>query len=153
MPIKIPNDLPARVVLDRERVPVITEDVALRKDIRPLQIALLNLMPDKIKTETQLLRVLGATPLQIEMTLLRPGSHESRNTPQEHLTAFYKTWQEVRDRRFDALIVTGAPVEHLAFERQMLDRRAGNDQRIEASVSHLLPCLVESGQMLLRRVL
>jgi homoserine O-succinyltransferase/O-acetyltransferase len=116
MPIKIPNDLPARAVLDRERVPVITEDLALRQDIRPLQIALLNLMPEKIRTETQLARVLGATPLQIEMTLLRPASHESRNTPQEHLIAFYKTWDEVRDRRFDALIVTGAPVEHLPFE-------------------------------------
>ena len=116
MPIKIPNDLPARAVLDRERVSVISEDVALRQDIRPLQIALLNLMPEKIKTETQLLRVLGATPLQIEMTLLRPGSHESKNTPQEHLTAFYKTWEEVRDKRFDALIVTGAPVEHLPYE-------------------------------------
>ncbi|MFL5279738.1 MAG: homoserine O-succinyltransferase, partial [Rhodopila sp.] len=89
MPIKIPNDLPARAVLEQERVPVITEDIALRQDIRPLQIALLNLMPEKIKTETQLLRVLGATPLQIEMTLLRPATHESRNTPQEHLTAFY----------------------------------------------------------------
>jgi homoserine O-succinyltransferase/O-acetyltransferase len=77
-----------------------------------LQIALLNLMPEKIKTETQLLRVLGATPLQIEMTLLGPGSHESKNTPQDHLTAFYKTWEEVQDKRFDALIVTGAPVEH-----------------------------------------
>jgi len=117
MPIKIPNDLPARAVLDHERVPVITEDMALRQDIRPLQIALLNLMPEKIKTETQLLRVLGATPLQIEMTLLRAGSHESKNTPQEHLTAFYKTWEDVRDRRFDALIVTGAPVEHLPFEQ------------------------------------
>ncbi|HVZ08533.1 homoserine O-succinyltransferase [Rhodopila sp.] len=117
MPIKIPNDLPARTVLDRERVPVITEDVALRQDIRPLQIALLNLMPEKIKTETQLLRVLGATPLQVEMTLLRPATHESKNTPQEHLTAFYNTWQDVRHRRFDALIVTGAPVEHLAYEQ------------------------------------
>src|SRR5689334_6111472 len=116
MPIKIPNDLPARAVLDRERVPVITEDLALRQDIRPLQIALLNLMPDKIRTETQLLRVLGATPLQIEMTLLRAASHESRNTSQEHLTAFYKTWEEIRERRFDALIVTGAPIEHLPFE-------------------------------------
>ncbi|MFO1024290.1 MAG: homoserine O-succinyltransferase [Acetobacteraceae bacterium] len=116
MPIKIPNDLPARTVLDQERVPVITEAVALRQDIRPLQIALLNLMPDKIKTETHLLRVLGATPLQIEMTLLRPATYESRNTPQEHLTAFYTTWDAVRDRRFDALIVTGAPVEHLPFE-------------------------------------
>jgi len=117
MPIKIPNDLPARAVLDRERVPVITEDVALRQDIRPMQIALLNLMPDKIRTETQLLRALGATPLQIEMTLLRPGSHEPRNTPPEHLTAFYKTWEEERNRRFDALIITGAPVEHLEFEQ------------------------------------
>ena len=117
MPIKIPNDLPARAVLDQERVSVITEDMALRQDIRPLQIALLNLMPEKIKTETQLLRALGATPLQIEMTLLRAGSHESKNTSQEHLTAFYKTWGEVRDQRFDALIVTGAPVEHLPFDR------------------------------------
>ena len=116
MPIKIPNDLPARAVLDRERVPVITEDVALRQDIRPLQIALLNLMPDKVRTETQLLRVLGGTPLQIEMTLLRAANHESRNTPIEHLTAFYKTWDEVRHHRFDALIVTGAPIEHLPFE-------------------------------------
>jgi homoserine O-succinyltransferase len=116
MPIKIPNDLPARVVLDQERVPVITEDVALRQDIRPMQIALLNLMPEKIKTETQLLRALGGTPLQIEMTLLRLASHESKNTSQEHLTAFYKTWEDVRDRRFDALIVTGAPVEHLPYE-------------------------------------
>src|SRR5215469_7276065 len=113
MPIKIPNDLPARAVLDQERVPVITEDVALRQDIRPLQIALLNLMPDKVRTETQLLRVLGATPLQIEMTLLRAAHHQARNTPIEHLTAFYKTWDEVRERRFDALIVTGAPIEHL----------------------------------------
>jgi homoserine O-succinyltransferase len=116
MPIKIPSALPARAVLDRERVPVITEEAALRQDIRPLQIALLNLMPDKIRTETQLARVLGATPLQIEMTLLRSASHESKNTPQEHLIAFYKTWDEVRDKRFDALIVTGAPVEHLAYE-------------------------------------
>ena len=113
MPIKIPNDLPARLVLERERVPIITEDLALRQDIRPLQIALLNLMPEKIKTETQLLRVLGGTPLQIEMTLLRPASHEAKTTPHEHLIAFYKTWDEVRDRRFDALIVTGAPIEHL----------------------------------------
>lgn len=116
MPIKIPNDLPARAVLEQERVPIISETAALRQDIRPLQIALLNLMPEKIKTETQLLRVLGSTPLQVEMTLLRPASHTPRNTPQEHLTAFYRTWAEVRNRRFDALIVTGAPVEHLAFE-------------------------------------
>jgi homoserine O-succinyltransferase len=117
MPIKIPTDLPARAVLEKERVAVITEDVAIRQDIRPLQIALLNLMPEKIKTETQILRVLGATPLQIEMTLLRAATHESKNTPREHLTAFYQTFDEVRDRRFDALIVTGAPVEHLPYEQ------------------------------------
>src|SRR5579871_6215349 len=110
MPIKIPNDLPAREVLENERIPVITEDMALRQDIRPLQVALLNLMPEKIKTETQLLRVLGATPLQVQATLLRPASHVSRHTPMAHLAAFYATWEEVRTRRFDALIVTGAPV-------------------------------------------
>ena len=116
MPIRIPNDLPARHTLESEGVMLMTEATAARQDIRPLQIALLNLMPEKTKTETQLLRVLGATPLQVEMTLLRPGSHLSKNTPQEHLAAFYKTWQEVRHKHFDALIVTGAPVEHLAFE-------------------------------------
>ncbi len=116
MPIKIPNNLPARSILEKERVPLIVEDRALRQDIRPLQIALLNLMPDKIQTETQILRVLGATPLQIEMTLLRPATHESKNTPKEHLLAFYRTWADVKDRHFDALIVTGAPVEHMPFE-------------------------------------
>ncbi len=117
MPIKIPTDLPARAVLEKERVAIITEDVALRQDIRPLQVALLNLMPEKIKTETQILRVLGATPLQIEMTLLRVATHEAKNTPLEHLTAFYQTFDEVKDRRFDALIVTGAPVEHLPYDQ------------------------------------
>jgi homoserine O-succinyltransferase len=116
MPIKIPNDLPARKILEQERVPLITEDRALRQDIRPLQIALLNLMPDKIKTETQLLRIIGSTPLQVEMTLLRMASHESKNTSLDHLLAFYQTWDEVKDRKFDAIIVTGAPVEHVPFE-------------------------------------
>src|SRR3954463_4441322 len=116
MPIKIPNGLPGRAVLEAERVPLILDDAAARQDIRPLQIAILNLMPDKIKTETQLLRVLGATPLQIEMTLLRPATYESRNTPREHLTAFYNTGEEVRHRFFDALIIPGAPVEPLPFE-------------------------------------
>jgi len=116
MPIKIPNDLPAREVLEKERIPLIRADRAEHQDIRPLRIALLNLMPNKIATETQLLRVLGATPLQIEMTLLRIGSHESKNTSKEHLLAFYQTWDEVKDQKFDALVVTGAPVEHLAFD-------------------------------------
>ena len=116
MPIRIPENLPARAVLEKENVPIIAEDRASHQDIRPLQVALLNLMPNKIKTETHFLRVLGATPLQIEVTLLRTGSHEAKHTPAEHLTAFYQTLDEVKDRRFDALIVTGAPVEHLAYE-------------------------------------
>ena len=116
MPIKIPNDLPARQILEGEKVPIIRESDALRQDIRPLRVALLNLMPDKIRTETQLARVLGATPLQIEMTLLRTGSYTGRNTPMEHLLAFYQTWDEVVDQKFDALIVTGAPVEQMPFE-------------------------------------
>lgn len=116
MPIKIPNDLPARAILERERIAVIDESQALRQDIRPLEIAVLNLMPDKIVTETQLLRVLGHTPLQIQLTLLRPASHQARNTSQDHLLAFYQTWEDVKDRRFDALIVTGAPVEQMPFE-------------------------------------
>lgn len=115
MPIKIPDNLPARDVLEAERIALMSEDRAIHQDIRPLKIALLNLMPDKIKTETQLLRVLGATPLQIEMTLLRIGSHESKNTSAEHLLAFYQTWEDVKDQKFDALIVTGAPVEHLSY--------------------------------------
>lgn len=116
MPIRIPNNLPARAILEQERIDVIAEDQAIRQDIRPLQIAILNLMPDKIKTETQLLRVLGHTPLQIEVTLLRIAGHESRNTSVDHLLAFYQTIDEIENRRFDALIVTGAPVEHLPFE-------------------------------------
>ncbi|NBX67226.1 MAG: homoserine O-succinyltransferase [Proteobacteria bacterium] len=115
MPIKIPSTLPARETLEAERIPLILEDRAIRQDIRPLRIALLNLMPDKIRTESQLLRLLGATPLQIEMTLLRIGSHESKNTAKEHLAAFYETLDDVKGQRFDALIVTGAPVEHLDY--------------------------------------
>lgn len=116
MPIKIPNDLPARSTLEREQVAVIAESDALRQDIRPMQVALLNLMPDKQSTETQLIRVVGHTPLQVDLTLLRTGTYEAKNTAPEHLQAFYQTWEEVRERRFDGLIVTGAPVEHLHFE-------------------------------------
>ncbi|MBI1215566.1 MAG: homoserine O-succinyltransferase [Alphaproteobacteria bacterium] len=116
MPIKIPNNLPGRKTLEQEHVPLILEDRALRQDIRPLQIAILNLMPDKEVTETQLLRALGLSPLQIEITLLHAGTHQSRNTPQEHLTAFYRTHEDVKDKCFDALIVTGAPVGHLPYE-------------------------------------
>lgn len=116
MPIKIPNTLPGRQILEKERVSIIDESDALRQDIRPLQIAILNLMPDKIKTETQLLRVLGATPLQIEITLLHMNTHESKNTSKDHLLEFYVTHDDIKDRKFDGLIVTGAPVEQMEFE-------------------------------------
>jgi homoserine O-succinyltransferase/O-acetyltransferase len=96
---------------------LISEDRALHQDIRPLQLAILNLMPDKIRTETQLLRAIGATPLQIEITLLNAGTHESKNTSQEHLIAFYQTHADVKNRKFDGLIVTGAPIEHLPYEQ------------------------------------
>ena len=117
MPIKIPNDLPAAEMLSAEGVGLIGENEALRQDIRPMQIALLNLMPEKRKTETQLARLLGATPLQVELTLLTTSTYRSSNVPPSHLQAFYKTWDDIRDRKFDGLIITGAPVELLQFEK------------------------------------
>ena len=116
MPIKIPNDLPARRTLEKEGVRIIRETDAIRQDVRPLRIALLNLMPDKIRTETQIIRVVGSTPLQVEMTLMKTGTYRSKNTPEQHLLDFYKTWDEVRYEKFDGLIVTGAPVETMVFE-------------------------------------
>ncbi len=116
MPIKIPNALPATETLLSENIFVITETRALTQDIRPLQIAVLNLMPTKIVTETQLARVLGNTPLQVELTLLHTRTHEAKNTSFDHMLAFYKTFEEIKDERFDGLIITGAPVEHLEFE-------------------------------------
>ncbi len=116
MPIKIPNDLPACRTLEEEGVRIIRETDAIRQDIRPLRIALLNLMPDKIRTETQIIRVVGSTPLQVEMTLLKTGTYRSKNTSERHLLDFYKTWDDVRYEKFDGLIVTGAPVETMPFE-------------------------------------
>jgi homoserine O-succinyltransferase len=116
MPVRILNDLPARKVLEDENIFVMTFDRAVRQDIRPLRIAVVNLMPAKIATETQLLRLLGNTPLQVDIRLIRMGSHESRNTPAEHLEAFYEPFEKVLDERFDGLVVTGAPVETLPFE-------------------------------------
>lgn len=116
MPIRIPDKLPARDVLVKEGVMVMDESVAIRQDIRPLQIGLLNLMPNKIATETQIARLVGATPLQVELTLVRIGSHEAKNTSQEHLINFYHTWEEVKHRRFDGFIITGAPIETLPYE-------------------------------------
>ena len=116
MPIKIPSNLPAFDVLQREGVMVMAEDAALRQDIRPLQIALLNLMPMKITTETQFARLIGAGPLQIELTLIRMSDHQSRNTSAEHMEAFYSRFADIGDRKFDGLIITGAPIELLAFD-------------------------------------
>ncbi|MBM3520221.1 MAG: homoserine O-succinyltransferase, partial [Alphaproteobacteria bacterium] len=116
MPIRIPNDLPARHVLEREGVMMMTEATALRQDIRPLRIGLLNLMPNKIKTETQFARLIGATPLQVELTLIKITSHTAKNTAAEHMIAFYSDWQDVSAEKFDGFIVTGAPVELLDFE-------------------------------------
>ena len=116
MPIRIPDDLPARKTLQGEGVDIIAEHDAIHQDIRPLRIALLNLMPEKIKTETQLARVVAASPLQVEMTLITTASYIPSTTPREHMLAFYVPWEEVAQEKFDGLIVTGAPVEEMAFE-------------------------------------
>ena len=116
MPIKIPNDLPAVQTLLDENIFAMTERRAITQDIRPLRILLLNLMPKKIETETQISRILGNTPLQIELTLIRTQSHQSTNTAQEHLLAFYKTFPDVKGEKYDGMIITGAPVEMMAFE-------------------------------------
>lgn len=116
MPIKIPADLPAHDVLRREGVQVMSEETALRQDIRPLQIGLLNLMPKKVQTETQFARLIGATPLQIDLTLIRMSEHQSRTTAAAHLEAFYRPFAEARACKFDGLIITGAPIEHLDYE-------------------------------------
>lgn len=115
MPIRIPNDLPARRTLDSEGVMVMTEASAARQDIRPLRIGLLNLMPNKIKTETQFARLIGATPLQVELTLVKITSHTPKNADPEHMLAFYEDWEDVKSSKFDGFIVTGAPVELLDF--------------------------------------
>ena len=116
MPIKIPNELPAHKTLTDENIFVIDEHRALTQDIRPLQIAIVNLMPTKIDTETQLLRLLGNTALQVEVELIHMKSHQSKNTSAEHLLNFYKTFDDIRDAHFDGMIITGAPVEQMPFE-------------------------------------
>lgn len=116
MPIRIPDTLPAKDILLEEGVAVMTEADAIRQDIRPLQIGLLNLMPNKIRTETQLARLIGASPLQVEFTLVRIGSHTPKNTSADHLISHYQTWEDVADQTFDGFIVTGAPIETLPFE-------------------------------------
>lgn len=116
MPIRIPNGLPARDTIMGENIFVMEETRSVTQDIRPLEIAILNLMPTKITTETQLLRLLGNTPLQVNATLLRTKSHKSKNTSQDHLLKFYETFDDVKNRKFDGMIITGAPVEQLEFE-------------------------------------
>ncbi|MCC9295869.1 homoserine O-succinyltransferase [Clostridium sp. WLY-B-L2] len=117
MPIKIRDDLPAAEILNNENIFVMPENIAFHQDIRPLKIAILNLMPIKITTEVQLLRLIGNTALQIEVELLHPKTHISKNTSEEYLTNFYKTFDDVKDEKFDGLIITGAPIEHLKFEQ------------------------------------
>lgn len=116
MPIKIQDDLPAAEILSSENIFVMPENRAFHQDIRPLRIAILNLMPTKITTEVQLLRLISNNSLQVEVELLHPETHLSKNTSEEYLTTFYKTFDEVKDRKFDGLIITGAPIEHLEFE-------------------------------------
>ena len=116
MPIKIPSNLPAHSVLSSEGIMVMDPSQADRQDIRPLRIALLNLMPLKIQTENQFARLIGATPLQIEFTLIRMSAHQTKNTAASHMEEFYRTFNMVRDEKFDGLIITGAPIEHLDFE-------------------------------------
>lgn len=116
MPLKIPDHLPAKEVLIQENIFVMDETVAFHQDIRPLRIAILNLMPTKETTETQLLRLIGNTPLQVEFVLLHPKTHTSKNTSAEHLEQFYKTFDDVKNERMDGMIITGAPVETMEFE-------------------------------------
>ncbi|MFG6582696.1 homoserine O-succinyltransferase [Sulfitobacter sp. 1A12779] len=116
MPIKIPSRLPAFDVLRNEGVMVLDEELASRQDIRPLRIALLNLMPKKIQTENQFARLIGATPLQIELSLIRMSDHRTRNTAAEHMESFYRPFEEMKAEKFDGLIITGAPIEHLDFD-------------------------------------
>ncbi|PKM80782.1 MAG: homoserine O-succinyltransferase [Firmicutes bacterium HGW-Firmicutes-14] len=116
MPIKIPDNLPAREVLLGEDIFLMDETRAVHQDIRALKIILLNLMPTKIVTETQITRLLANSPLQVELEFLHPATYTAKNTPEEHMIAFYKTYEYIRDRKYDGMIITGAPVEHLEFE-------------------------------------
>lgn len=142
MPIKIPADLPACQALEQENIFVMTDERAVQQDIRPLEIVIVNLMPTKIATETQLLRLLGNTPLQVNVTLLRTAEHLSRNTPLAHLERFYKTFDEICHRTFDGMIITGAPVEQLPFEQvdYWTELRAIMDYACENVTSTLYIC-------------
>jgi homoserine O-succinyltransferase len=116
MPLTIPDKLPAIKILEEENIFVMRKTTASHQDIRPLKIVILNLMPVKITTETHILRLLSNTPLQVEVTLLHTTDHVSRNTPSDHLKTFYKTFRQIRNHKYDGMIITGAPIEHLDFE-------------------------------------
>ncbi len=116
MPINIPNGLPAKAILESEKIFALEEEVAEKQDIRPIRICLLNLMPKKVETETQILRLISKSPLQSDIDFMKVESHESKNTSHDHLVKFYSTFNELKDNYYDCLIITGAPVEHLAFE-------------------------------------
>ena len=116
MPIRIPNELPAVKTLENENIFVMTEKRAIKQDIRPLKILILNLMPTKVDTETQLSRLLGNTPLQVEIELMHTKTHRAKNVAEEHLLAFYKEFEDVKDNFYDGMIITGAPVEKMEFE-------------------------------------
>jgi homoserine O-succinyltransferase len=116
LPINIDDKLPAKKVLEEENIFVMNQSKAIRQDIRPLEIVLMNLMPDKITTETQILRLIGNTPIQVNVTFIHPKSHESTHTSKDHLVSFYKYFDDIKHKKFDGLIITGAPVEHLEFE-------------------------------------
>ena len=116
MPIRIPANLPAATILNREGVMLLAKDAADRQDIRPLRVGLLNLMPDKVRTETQIARLVGATPLQVELDLIKMSSHVPKNASLQHMLSFYRTWEDVQDEKYDGFIVTGAPIELMSFE-------------------------------------
>lgn len=116
LPINIPRDLPAKEILEKERIFIMDDVRAFNQEIRPLNIAILNLMPEKEKTETQLLRLLGNSPLQVHITLLHPATHEAKTTSKNHLDQFYKTFKQIKHQKFDGMIITGAPIEHIPFE-------------------------------------
>jgi homoserine O-succinyltransferase/O-acetyltransferase len=117
MPITIPSELPARTILEQENIFIMDENRAIRQDIRRLNIVILNLMPQKEKTETQLLRLLGNTPLQVKITLMRTESYDSKNTKKSHLNQFYSVFSDIKHKKYDGMIITGAPIEHLPFEQ------------------------------------
>ena len=141
MPINVPKQLPAGELLKKEKIFVMDEERATSQDIRPMNIAILNLMPEKERTELQLLRLLGNTPLQVNVTFLNTATHDSKNVSKTHLNAFYTTFEHVKHRRFDGLIITGAPIEHLEFEdvnywQEMMDIMEWSKENV-TSVLHI----------------